>query len=64
MTQTISQHAQIQELVSDLDQLVGVDGNFWEGRKAQSHDLSTPHQLRDFCRDILVDVFGLEVQGL
>lgn len=61
---TLSKPSELKDLVNDLDQLLGLGGNFWAmSQKAQS-ELETPEQIQDFCRDSLVTLFGLEVQGL
>ncbi len=55
---------QIRELVADLDRLLGVDGDFWSALRVQSSGLDGAERLEELMRDLLVDFFGLEVQGL
>ena len=52
-------------LVNDFDELLGLDGNFWNrlgNREAEA--LDSPEQLHDLAKDLLVELFGLEVRGL
>lgn len=58
-------HESLRELVDDLDNLLGVQGNFWQRTAPQtSATLETPDQIEEFARDMLVTFLGLEVQGL
>ena len=55
---------QVRELVDDLDRLLGVDGDFWSALREPRAGLDTSDRLEELMRDLLVDFFGLEVQGL
>lgn len=54
----------VQELVNDLDELLGVGGNFWALEQPRKLTLNAPEELENLFRDLLVDTFGMEVQGL
>lgn len=53
----------VRELVSDLDELLGLDGNFW-CVPAKERAISDEGPIRDLMHDLLVTAFGLEVEGL
>mgnify|MGYP001211080633 CR=1 FL=1 len=54
----------IRALIDDLDNLLGMNGNFWGSTSEERQTLESPEQIREVCRDLLVDIFGLTVRGL
>lgn len=54
----------IRELVDDLDELMGMNGNFYGTSKEQRQTIDSPETARDICRDLLVEIFGMRVRGL
>ena len=54
----------IRTLMDDLDSLLGMNGNFWGSTSEERQKLESPDQIREVCRDLLVDIFGLTVRGL
>jgi hypothetical protein len=54
----------VRELFADFDSLLGVDGIFWERVQDGNLTIETPEQIQNLCRDLLVDLFGMEVRGL
>ena len=57
------QQEDLEELVEDLDELLGVHGRFW-GVTAAPATLETPDRMEQLMRDVLVELFGMEVRGL
>ncbi|MCA9790244.1 MAG: hypothetical protein KC910_00555 [Candidatus Eremiobacteraeota bacterium] len=57
------QQEQLREIVDDLDQLLGVEGDFWNF-EAKQESLNSAEQVEGLMRDLLVDLFGLDVRGL
>jgi hypothetical protein len=51
----------IKELIADLDDLMGVQGNW---KIAPKRKIQTPDQVKELARDLLTELFGLEVRGL
>lgn len=60
----IDRTEKIKELVEDFDSLLGTNGNFWGSTQEQRQVIESPEQIREICRDLLVDLFGLSVRGL
>lgn len=54
----------VRQLVEDLDQLLGVQGNFWRFDDSPPRALDSPEDVADLFRALLVDFFGLKVEGL
>jgi hypothetical protein len=57
----ISDKETIRELIADLEHLVGVHGQW---RIEPRANLQTPDQIKELARDLLTELFGLEVRGL
>jgi hypothetical protein len=56
---------QIRELLRDLEHVLGLQGSFRPQAPTPAHTaLDSPEQIEDLFRELLVDVFGLEVSGL
>lgn len=64
MVERVTDIETIRELVADFDELLGVKGNFWGSPAAQTTAIDTPEQILELSRDLLVELFGLEVRGL
>ena len=60
----ITELAKLKELVSDFDELFALKGNFWKCLQSGELKFDSPDQLEELSRDLLVELFGLEVQGL
>lgn len=54
----------LRALIDDLDSLLGMNGNFWGSTSEKRQTIESPEQIREVCRDLLVDIFGLTVRGL
>jgi hypothetical protein len=54
----------IRELVSDFDELLGLDGNFWKCLETETTTFESPDKVQELARDLLVELFGMEVRGL
>ena len=54
----------IRELVSEFDELLGLNGNFWKCLQTETSTFESPDQVQELVRDLLVDLFGMEVRGL
>jgi hypothetical protein len=61
VTPQIDNRQTLKELIADFDELLGVQGQ-WDVRPKTS--LQTPDQVKELTRDLLTDLFGLEVRGL
>lgn len=62
----ITDQETIRELVTDFDELLGLGGNFWKGLSSgeEMAKLDSPEQVQELAKDLLVNLFGLEVRGL
>lgn len=56
--------AGLRAIVDDFDRLLGLDGDFWCLRSTEFQALDSPDQVHELARDLLVELFGLEVRGL
>jgi hypothetical protein len=65
MTTPIADIDQVRQMLRDLESLLGLRGSFRpQDRAPQMEPLDSPEQLGSLFRELLVQLFGMEVRGL
>lgn len=65
MSHPIADIDQIRDLLRDLENLLGLHGSFRPSRPDVGPEpLDSPEQMETLLRELLVEVFGMEVRGL
>lgn len=65
MSQPIADIDQVRDMLRDLETLLGLHGSFRPVRgQSGPEPLDSPEQVEALLRELLVEVFGMEVRGL